>query len=540
MSFNKVKMLIAYSIIYVSFCIAIINFIGIDFDFRHRLFQNLYGLFGFISIFTWFLLLVAFLQYDGTKKSKWYKLCYKLYLFKDKTPNGRLLRDVIYPTLFWSIFIFFFAPFMSFALFYFFLCLVFLTIFIIFNPIIFAFQKSQLIFILLLIFMIMTFVLACFHNHELKREQIRYDYLARLRTIYCVIFYVVGYLLLLIGFVKGYLDVTSFFQLLKMNKLGFADSAKVLLYPLINIIPGALILYICRRNLNCFMYAQDSFYLYLRSFKFDKKEDSLLNLFPTEKKQIMKIGNPTSRLFSNLWPQKSMYNDIFFLPSSNWRKHLDFYIYKAFSIISVVDDTPGVVWEMFNHPEYFYKIVFYVDSNVKLRNLELMARKSEELKMSSHLYNCIHHLIELNISTPFVFWIKDNKCFYNSNISIISSLLKSKLNETSDQYFDIDGVLYKHIRENKNANSKFRKWNIASNFISEIRKILSFVYNIIPFGWLSLVTIIIFLINLMIPLAILCCGVDFIQQDDELSGIIYLMIGFGIIIILLKFVKGKM
>lgn len=109
MSFNKVKMLIAYSIIYVSFCIAIINFIGIDFDFRHRLFQNLYGLFGFISIFTWFLLLVAFLQYDGTKKSKWNKLCYKLYLFKDKTPNGRLLRDVIYPTLFWSIFIFFFC-----------------------------------------------------------------------------------------------------------------------------------------------------------------------------------------------------------------------------------------------------------------------------------------------------------------------------------------------------------------------------------------------------------------------------------------------
>ena len=47
MSFNKVKMLIAYSIIYVSFCIAIINFIGIDFDFRHRLFQNLYGLHGF-------------------------------------------------------------------------------------------------------------------------------------------------------------------------------------------------------------------------------------------------------------------------------------------------------------------------------------------------------------------------------------------------------------------------------------------------------------------------------------------------------------
>ena len=539
MKFNKVKLLIPYSILYVSFCIAIINFIGIDFDFRHRLFQNLYGLFGFISIFTWFFLLVTFLKYDGTKKSKWNKLCYKLYLFKDKTPNGRLSRDVIYPTLFWSIFIFFFAPFMSFALFYFFLCLVFLSIFIIFNPIIFAFQKSQLFFILLLIFMIMAFILACFHNQELQREQIRYDYLARLRTIYCVNFYIVGYLLLLIGIVKGYVDVASFIQLLKMDKWEFIDSAKALLYPLINIFPGALVLYICRRNLNSFMYAQDSFYLYLRSFKFDKNEDALLNLLPKEKRQIMKIGNPTSRLFPNLWSKNSMYNDIFFLPSSNWKKHLDFYIYKAFSIISVVDDTPGVVWEMFNHPEYFYKIVFYVDSNVKLRNLELMVRKSEELNMSPNLCNCIHHLIELNISTPFVFWIKDNKCFYNSNISIISSLLKSKLNVSSDQYFDIDGVLYEHIRENKNAISKFRKWNIASNFISEIRKILSLVYNIIPFGWLSLVVIIIVIINLLIPLAILYCGVDFIQQGDVLPGIIFLMIGLGIIAFLLKFVKGK-
>lgn len=539
MSFNKVKLLIAYSILYVSFCIAIINIIGIDFDFRHRLFQNLYGLFGFISIFTWFLLLVAFLQYDGTKKSKWNKWCYELYPFKDKTPNGRLSRDVIFPTLFWSVFIFFFAPIMSVVLFLLFLFLAFSLFYIFFNPIIFAFQKSQLIFIMLLIVVIMTFVLAYFHNHELQREQIRYDYLARLRTFYCVNFYVVGYWLLLIGFVKGYMDVASFIQLLKINNLGFADSAKVLLYPLINIIPGALILYICRRNLNCFMYAQDSFYLYLRSFKFDKKEDSLLNLLPTEKKQIMKIGNPTSRLFANLWPKKSMYNDIFFLPSSNWKKHLDFYIYKAFSIISVVDDTPGVVWEMFNHPEYFYKIVFYVDSNVKLRNLELMVRKSEELKMSSHLYNCIHHLIELNISTPFVFWIKDNKCFYNSNISIISSLLKSKLNETSDQYFDIGGILHEHMRETKNSISKFRKWNKVSNFISAIRKILSLVYNIIPLGWLSLATIIIILFNLMILLAILCSGVDSILQGDVLPGIISLIIGLGIIAFLLKFVKGK-
>lgn len=84
MRFNNVKLLLVYSILYVGFCIAIIVFIGIDFDFRHRLFQNLYGLFGFISIITWFLLLFAFLQYDGTKNNGWNKLCYELYLFKDK------------------------------------------------------------------------------------------------------------------------------------------------------------------------------------------------------------------------------------------------------------------------------------------------------------------------------------------------------------------------------------------------------------------------------------------------------------------------
>ena len=97
MRFNNVKLLIVYSILYVSICITIIDFIGIDFDFRHRFFQNLYGLFGFISIITWFLLLFAFLQYDGTKKYGWNKLCYELYLFKDKKPNGRLSRDVIFP-----------------------------------------------------------------------------------------------------------------------------------------------------------------------------------------------------------------------------------------------------------------------------------------------------------------------------------------------------------------------------------------------------------------------------------------------------------
>lgn len=537
MRFNNVKLLLVYSILYVSFCIAIIVFIGIDFDFRHRLFQNLYGLFGFISIITWFLLLFAFLQYDGTKNNGWNKLCYELYLFKDKKTNGRLSRDVIFPTLFWSIFIFFCAPVLSIVLFGLFLVLVLLLIYIFSNPVIFAFQKSQIIFVLLLVIVIMTFVLACIHNHELKRKQIRYDYLACLRTIYCVNFYIVGYLFLLIGIVKGYMDVISFIQLLKMDKWGFIDFAQALFYPLVNVLPGTFILYICRRNLNCFMYARDSFYLYLRSFKFDKKEDALLKLLPAEKKQIMKIGNPTSRLFYNLWPQNSMYNDIFFLPSSNWKKHLDYYIYKAFSIISVVDDTPGVVWEMFNHPEYFYKIVFYVDSNEKLRNLELMVGKNEELKISSHLYKFIHQLIELNIGTPFVFWIKNNRCFYTSNVSIISSLLKSKLYETSAQYFDIDGVLYEHIPEVKIPISKFRKWDIMQKIISKIRKNLCFVYNIIPFGWLSLVVVFVFLINLITLLAILWFGVDCILQGDVLPGVIFFMIGLGIIALLLKGVK---
>lgn len=216
---------------------------------------------------------------------------------------------------------------------------------------------------------------------------------------------------------------------------------------------------------------------------------------------------------------------------------MDFYIYKAFSIISVVDDTPGVVWEMFNHPEYFYKIVFYVDSNEKLRNLELMVGKNEELKISSHLYKFIHQLIELNTGTPFVFWIKNNRCFYTSNVSIISSLLKSKLYETSAQYFDIDGVLYEHIPEVKIPISKFRKWDIMQKIISKIRKNLCFVYNIIPFGWLSLVVVFVFLINLITLLAILWFGVDCILQGDVLPGVIFFMIGLGIIALLLKGVK---
>lgn len=295
--------------------------------------------------------------------------------------------------------------------------------------------------------------------------------------------------------------------------------------PFINLLPGGLVLYYCRRELNCFLYAEDSYYLYLRSFQYDKKDDSILKTLPSDGKQMMKIGNPSSRLFPNLRSNSTMYHDVMYLPSSNWKKHLDYYIYKAFSVISVVDDTQGVVWEMFHHSEYYHKIVFYVDSSEKLCKLERMVAESEEFKSSPLLFYCISHLNKLGLCTPFVFWIKGKRCYYD-NANMVSLLLSTKLDYESKYYFNIDVLsgtttVLREIEE----SDKYKGWDNTSSILSLIRKVFSFI-NTKPF-WLFFVILDVWrmLILFFIFVGSVWLGVESIIQGDILKGISVIVFG---------------
>lgn len=514
--------LIVWSILYVELCLIFIGFIDLDLDFNHRIFPNLYGSFGLLSIPLWIALIVGFSKFNGSSEKWWSKLLFELFPYPDKKPHGSVYRDIIFPTLYWSCLFLIFGPVLFFIAI---ILIAFCGYILLYNPVNFIFQRSLLGFIIFVSLLTIALILMTIHKNEISRSNIRYDYLAVLITLFCVNIYIIGYFLLIIGMAQEYSDISS---LIFVSKAKDCDSfpAEMLLFKLfINPLPGVLVLYYCKRKLNCFLYAEDSYYLYLRSFQFDDKEDSLLEWLPTGGKQIMKIGNPSSSLFSNILSNGTMYNDVLFLPSSNWKKHLDYYIYKAFSVISVVDNTHGVVWEMFHHSEYYHKIVFYVDSNEKLCKLEAMVVESNDFKSSPLLYYCINHLNKLKVTTPFVFWIKGNRCYYDS-VNIVSLLLSTRLDCTSKSYFDIDISLDETISKVVSEDTReYKRWNKASSILSLVRKTFSIINSKLPLGLYALTIIGLYLLWIIIPVWF---AIDLITQGDILNGIFVIVLGLGL------------
>ena len=63
-----------------------------------------------------------------------------------------------------------------------------------------------------------------------------------------------------------------------------------------------------------------------------------------------------------------------------------------------------------------------------MNKLEIDLRQSEEYKQSPALYQSIVYLNDLHVETPFVFWIKDSMCYYDTDLKKIASLLSSRLN----------------------------------------------------------------------------------------------------------------
>lgn len=525
-SIKRIALLSLWSIIYIILCIICINFIGLDFDFKNRYIQNIICLCCLLSIPVWFVLLCGFSKFDGSSEKWWSKiLCNDLFPYPDKKPHGTLFRDVVFPTLLWSIFFPIIGPAL---LFFAIVILGVLGYILLYNPMDFIFHKSLLGFIAFISLLFFAFILTAVHNNELGRPNIRYDYLAVLRTLFCVNISIIGYFLLLIGIVECYFDISSFITIFKVNDYDLIELGTGLFKPFINLLPGGLVLYYCRRELNCFLYAEDSYYLYLRSFQFDDKEDTLLKWLPAGEKQIMKIGNPSSHLFPNIRSQKTMYHDVLFLPSSNWKKHLDYYIYKAFSVISVIDDTQGVVWEMFHHSEYYHKIVFYVDSNEKLCKLEAMVAESEEFKSSLILYYCISYLNKLELRTPFVFWIKGKRCYYD-NADMVSSLLSTKLDCESKNYFDIDSEYGETISKSSLKNEEaYKKWNMASGLLSIVRKLFSLINAKLPWVLFALFIIASFLFCLLLLVGFVWFGVESIILGEILTGTIGIVLGLGL------------
>lgn len=146
--------------------------------------------------------------------------------------------------------------------------------------------------------------------------------------------------------------------------------------------------------------------LYLRSFEIDNSLLSEKCISEIEKFRrqynynFIKVGNPNS-IFEI---------DSYYLPTTNWKYHVDKLIRSHKLIFVVLGKTPSLAWEVIKHEEYWPKYVFYVPDKAILDYwIKLMDHEGNK-KLSTILND-----IEIK-NNGVAFYIENNVAFYSESI----------------------------------------------------------------------------------------------------------------------------
>ena len=142
--------------------------------------------------------------------------------------------------------------------------------------------------------------------------------------------------------------------------------------------------------------------LFLRTFSFDKKnkyiEDTIKAI--ATQNDVLTIGNPKTIFRKTIG--KTLY-----LPTINWKKWLDYYILKATKVILVVDNSEGVLWEMFEHINHLNKYIFIVPDKSVL--MDILNDSNVSIEKYALLMKYLQDVIEKTNMKQFVFSIKKDE-----------------------------------------------------------------------------------------------------------------------------------
>lgn len=146
--------------------------------------------------------------------------------------------------------------------------------------------------------------------------------------------------------------------------------------------------------------------LYLRSFDIDNSLLSEKCISEIEKFRrqynynFIKVGNPNS-IFEI---------DSYYLPTTNWKYHVDKLIRSHKLIFVVLGKTPGLTWEVIKHEEYWPKYVFYVPDKTTLDYWIKLTNNEGNIIFANTLSN-----IELK-NNGIAFCIENNIPYYSESI----------------------------------------------------------------------------------------------------------------------------
>ena len=162
--------------------------------------------------------------------------------------------------------------------------------------------------------------------------------------------------------------------------------------------------------------------LFLRSFTFDNDNnaDGIINTLVDYSKNknysLLKIGSPQTIFTFDQF-------DIYYLPTTNWQKHLNKLISLCKTVFVVLGDTPGVSWEIFNHKEHWWKYIFYIPDK-STADFYIKYSKKNKIPVFSDF---LRYLLEKSTPFPIAFFIENGLYFFSNNI--YSIITKHETNE---------------------------------------------------------------------------------------------------------------
>ena len=270
-----------------------------------------------------------------------------------------------------------------------------------------------------------------------------------------------------------------------------------------------------------FTFATNKFVLFLRSFRNDN--DALYNRisqsipdFP-----IMKIGDPNIAESENV--------NEHWLPMSNWKFFLRFYISKARAIIIAISSTEGVLWEVVQNLKQLNKCVFYFDT---IDDLRVFKTKLEAIN-TGHL-DVVVHAIEKLIHPAAVphkaFIIHDNTIYVGDVAVLTNAVLCNSFQDVARLDVMVAPTTQPSQKRNRIVSVIFNKLHIL-NLLNSVEGI----HNTVIRGVLMSVTVIVvvaFYLGYFIAGLCLMCSPLFLFLDSNLSNISIvekiIMCGFGL------------
>lgn len=164
-------------------------------------------------------------------------------------------------------------------------------------------------------------------------------------------------------------------------------------------------------------YRKKNYLLYLRSFTYDEKQDYVLPFLYSAQLPVMKVGDPS------YFSANTDDIDTFYLPSKNWHEQLDNYIDRASLVFCVLNNTPGILWEIFNHLDQKSKFIYFYSDRDML--LSLVNAKHNKEYDKTILMQAIIMLLDKRELKATAFHIDNHILYYGRPEIVLDHILGS-------------------------------------------------------------------------------------------------------------------